>query len=166
MAGEDFDDVAITIARREIHVAVNIGRLAAQCLLDQAERLDELLPIDRAEQTQTRDAVANRNLIRSLALIKFRLATASRVCVCLARSIGRNSSRRLAWSSKHCAASRPMFTATWISRRAIVIATSSKRSPAIVPSRKSKWRPKPLSWRRKVRNKKAGKIAPRTSVFI
>src|SRR5207253_4259212 len=68
MAGEDFDDVAITIARREIHVAVNIGRLAAQCLLDQAERFDKLLPIDRTEQTQTRDAVANRNLIRGLAL--------------------------------------------------------------------------------------------------
>src|SRR5204862_11978 len=33
-------------------------------------------------------------------------------------------------------------------------------------SRKSKWRAKPSSWRRKVRNKKAGKIAPRTSVFI
>src|SRR5207253_1088954 len=68
MAGEDFDDVAITIARGEIHVAVNIGRLAAQCLLDQAKRLDELLPIDRTKQTQARDAMANRNLIRGLAL--------------------------------------------------------------------------------------------------
>src|SRR5207253_8423731 len=69
MASENFNDVTITIARREIHVAVNIGRLAAQCLLDQAERLDKLLPIDRTEQTQTRDAVGNRNLIRGLALI-------------------------------------------------------------------------------------------------
>ena len=68
VTGERFDDVAITIARRKIHVAVNIGRLAAQRLLDQAERFDEFLPIDRAQQTQARDAVADRNLIGGLAL--------------------------------------------------------------------------------------------------
>ena len=65
-----------------------------------------------------------------------------------------------------CAASRPMFTATWILRRAIVIATSLKPSPVTVRSQKSKWRAKPSSWRRKVRNRKGAKIAPRTSVFI
>src|SRR5207237_9987377 len=65
MAREDFDDVAITIARRKIHIAVNIGRLAAQCLLDQAERLDELLPIDRTEQTPARDAGSDPKLVSS-----------------------------------------------------------------------------------------------------
>ena len=49
VTGEGFNDVAITIARRKIHLAVNIGRLAAQRLLDQTERFDEFLPIDRAQ---------------------------------------------------------------------------------------------------------------------
>ena len=37
-----------------------------------------------------------------------------------------------------------MFMATWISRRAIVIATSLSSSPVTVRSRKSKWRAKPI----------------------
>ena len=64
----DSTDVAIAIARREIHVAVNVRRLAAQRLLDQTERLHELLPVDRAQETQAGDAVADRNLIGRLAL--------------------------------------------------------------------------------------------------
>src|SRR5580765_8131585 len=66
---EGFNDVAITVARRKIHLAVNLGWLAAQCLFDKTERFDEFLPIDRAQQAQARDAVADRNLIGGLALI-------------------------------------------------------------------------------------------------
>src|SRR5690554_4047112 len=39
------DHVAIAIARREIHTAVDIGRVLAQRMLDHAHRLDELAPI-------------------------------------------------------------------------------------------------------------------------
>ena len=58
-----------------------------------------------------------------------------------------------------------MFTATWILRRAIVIATSLRSSPVTGRSQKSKWQAKPSNWHRKVRNKKDGKIALRTSAF-
>ena len=48
-----------------------------------------------------------------------------------------------------CAASRPTFTATWISRRAIVIATSLSRWPDSAASQKSTWREKPIDLAKK-----------------
>jgi hypothetical protein len=41
--------MAIAIAGREIHIAVNVGWLAPQSLLDETQGLDKLLPVDRAQ---------------------------------------------------------------------------------------------------------------------
>ena len=67
-ARELLDDVAVAIARREVHRRVDAGRIAAQRDLDRAEIFDEVAPVDRVERPQARDAVADRDLIRRLAL--------------------------------------------------------------------------------------------------
>src|SRR6185312_8601261 len=65
---EPLDDVAIAIARRKLHLRVAAGRIAAQHVIDDRQILDELAPVDRVERAQARDAVADRDLIRGLAL--------------------------------------------------------------------------------------------------
>ncbi len=63
---ELFDDVTIHIARREIDVRIDMSRILAEQALDDADRFDERLPVERIEQTQAADAVADGNLIRGL----------------------------------------------------------------------------------------------------
>ena len=47
--GNGFDDVAILVARLEIHAAINGSRIAEQRLFHDAQRFDELLPINRVQ---------------------------------------------------------------------------------------------------------------------
>ena len=68
LAGDGFDRMAIAIAGRKIHRAVNVSGVGAQDLLDDAQALHKFLPVHRAQETQAGDAVADRNLIRSLIL--------------------------------------------------------------------------------------------------
>ena len=63
------DDVAIAITRGKIHPAVNAADVLTQDLLDRAHGLDKLAPVHRAEQAETRDAVADGNLVGGLALV-------------------------------------------------------------------------------------------------
>ena len=61
-----FDDVAILIARAEVHC--RIVRIGAQRCLDDTHRLHEQPPVGRAQIAQAADAVADRDLICGLAL--------------------------------------------------------------------------------------------------
>jgi hypothetical protein len=61
--------MAIAIAGGKIHPAIDAARILAQRLFDDAHGLDELAPVQRAEQPQTADAVADRDLIGSLLLV-------------------------------------------------------------------------------------------------
>ncbi len=64
--GELFDGVAIAIAAAEVHPAVDAGRIALQHLLDQADALEELAPVERRDQAQAADQVGHRRLFGSL----------------------------------------------------------------------------------------------------
>ena len=66
--GQELDRMAIAIAGRKIHLAVNVGRVGAQGRLDQAQGLHELLPVHGAQETQTGNAVADGNLVGRLVL--------------------------------------------------------------------------------------------------
>ena len=66
--GEKFDRVAIAVARRKIHLAIDAGRVGAQGLLDQAQRLHERLPVHGAQQAQAGNAVAHGDLVGRLIL--------------------------------------------------------------------------------------------------
>ena len=63
-----FNGVPVSIARGEIHRAVDAGRIFAQLEFDRAHGFDERAPVDRAEKTQAADAVADRDLAGGLAL--------------------------------------------------------------------------------------------------
>jgi hypothetical protein len=62
------DHVAIAIARGEIHPSVQAGRVAAQLELDDADALEELAPVHRAEEPQAADGVADGDLEARLLL--------------------------------------------------------------------------------------------------
>src|SRR4030067_2142335 len=64
-----FYDVAGTVTGLEIHPAVNSRRALTQDPLDVTHLLNELAPVHRAQETETADAVAHRNLICSLFLV-------------------------------------------------------------------------------------------------
>ena len=68
LAGDALDHVPVAVARGEIHARVDAGRVLAQRLLDDAQRLDELAPVHRAEEAQAADAVADRDLVGGLLL--------------------------------------------------------------------------------------------------
>ena len=68
MARDGFDRMAVAIAGRKIHPAINVGRVGAQGVLDVTQGLHELLPVHRAQETETRDTVADGNLIGRLVL--------------------------------------------------------------------------------------------------
>jgi hypothetical protein len=55
--------VPIAVAGREILAGVLRRRVLAQRLFDDAERFDVGLPVHRADETQTADAVGDRNLV-------------------------------------------------------------------------------------------------------
>ncbi|MGO9371952.1 MAG: hypothetical protein ACLQBD_07600 [Syntrophobacteraceae bacterium] len=64
-----FHDVAVAIAGSKIHLAVDVAGVLTQGLLDNAHRLDELAPVHRAQEPEAADAVAHRDLVRSLLLV-------------------------------------------------------------------------------------------------
>ena len=66
--GQELDRMAIAIAGCKIHLAVNPGRVGAQCLLDQTQGLHELLPVHGAQETKTGNTVADGNLVGGLIL--------------------------------------------------------------------------------------------------
>src|SRR3569832_1972650 len=57
------DDVAITIACRKILMSMDAGGARAQDLLHRAQVLDEVLPVHRADEAQTADAVGDGDLV-------------------------------------------------------------------------------------------------------
>jgi hypothetical protein len=61
-------DVAILVARGEIHILVNARGILPQGLLDNAKPLDECMPIDCTKVAKARDAIAYRYLIGCLLL--------------------------------------------------------------------------------------------------
>ena len=61
--------VAIAVARRKVHPAINTAGVLEQGLLDDTLRLDKFLPIHRTEDTQAADAVADRHLVGGLQLV-------------------------------------------------------------------------------------------------
>src|ERR1700694_1584683 len=61
--------MAITASSRKLHRAINALRILAQYLLDNADVLDELAPVDRAQETEASNAVADGNLVRRLLLV-------------------------------------------------------------------------------------------------
>ena len=64
--GELLDDMAVMVARGEIHLAVSVRGVAAQRLLDPAHGLNEFAPVHGAEETQAADAVADGDLVSRL----------------------------------------------------------------------------------------------------
>ena len=61
--------LAIAVARREVHPAINAAGILEQGLLDDTLGLDKFLPIHRTEDTQAADAVADRHLVGGLRLV-------------------------------------------------------------------------------------------------
>ena len=67
-AGQRLDDVAVLIARPEIHLAVDAGRIALQHLLDVADAFKEAAPVERRAEPQARDRIRHRDLVGGLSL--------------------------------------------------------------------------------------------------
>jgi hypothetical protein len=65
-AGEPLDRAPAGVARRELLPHVGPGRVLAEYRLDDAERFKERLPVENVQQPQTRDAVADGDLIGGL----------------------------------------------------------------------------------------------------
>ena len=61
--GNTFDLVTVHVASRKIHVLVNMGRIFAQGLFDQAHPFEKSFPVESAQQLHTGDHVADRHLI-------------------------------------------------------------------------------------------------------
>jgi hypothetical protein len=68
MAGDGLDRMAVLIPGGELHVAVNVGGVAAQGRFHDAQGFHKLLPVHRAEEAQAADAVTDGNLVRRLIL--------------------------------------------------------------------------------------------------
>ena len=66
--GQFLDRMAVAVAAAEVHPAVDAGRIALQHLLDQADALEELAPVERRDQPQAADQVRHRRLLGRLVL--------------------------------------------------------------------------------------------------
>ncbi len=67
--GDRLNHMAIAVATGEIHAGIGGDRVAAQGAFDHAHRFDELAPVQRAQQAQAADAIADRDLVSRLLLI-------------------------------------------------------------------------------------------------
>ncbi len=67
--GDLLHRVAVTVTRREVHFAVDSALVLTKDLFDGTQGLDKLAPVHRAQETETADVVAHRDLIRSLLLV-------------------------------------------------------------------------------------------------
>ncbi len=65
---DGLDGMPEAVARAEVHLRVDAGRIGAQRLLDRRQRLDEVAPVHRAEHAQAADAVGHRHLVGRLLL--------------------------------------------------------------------------------------------------
>jgi hypothetical protein len=63
------DHVPVTVTGRKIHPRVHPARVFAQRVLDHAHGLDKRAPVQRTQQAQAADAVADRHLVGGLLLI-------------------------------------------------------------------------------------------------
>ena len=70
--GNRLDRMAVAVTGGEIHLRISAAGIVPQDLLYAAEHLDELAPVDGAQQAQAADAVAHRHLARRL-LLAFQL---------------------------------------------------------------------------------------------
>ncbi len=66
---ECLDRVPVAIAAHELHTAVHSGRIASQDLLDQADVLDVVVPVERGAQPEAGNGVAHRNVVHRLSLM-------------------------------------------------------------------------------------------------
>ncbi len=66
--GNLFDDVAIAVARGEVHRRIDDRGIFAERLVDDTHCLDEVTPVGRSQNAEAADAVADRNLIGCLPL--------------------------------------------------------------------------------------------------
>ena len=67
--GELFHRLTLPVAAQEVHPAVGAGGIALQHLLDQADRLDVLPPVDRRAEAQAGDRIGHRYLVGRLVLV-------------------------------------------------------------------------------------------------
>ena len=67
--GQRLHRVPVAVAARELHAAVDAGRVALEDALDQTHVLDVLVPVDRGAQPQAGDGVAHREVIHRLPLM-------------------------------------------------------------------------------------------------
>src|SRR4029079_9969227 len=67
---DPFGRVAIAVARRELHRGIDAWRVATQNYFTDADGLDKIAPVDRAEKAKAADTVADRHLVRRLLLIR------------------------------------------------------------------------------------------------
>ena len=66
--GQLLDGVAVAVAAAEVHPAVDAGRIALQHLLDEADALEELAPVEGRDQAQAADQVRHERLLGRLML--------------------------------------------------------------------------------------------------
>ena len=103
-----FDRVAIAVATAEVHLTVDAGRITLQHLLYKADALEELAPVERADQAQTGDQVGDAGLLGRLVLsvvpdrILHRLAAARQCLVQLAVQAGRDRAERAGAPQEVC----------------------------------------------------------------
>ncbi len=66
---DSLDDVTVTITRCEFHAGVDARRVFAQQRLDQADFLEEVVPVERREQAHAGDDVPDCDLRSRLSLV-------------------------------------------------------------------------------------------------
>ena len=62
------DRMPVAIAAAEVHLAVDAGRVALEHLLDQADALEELAPVERGDEAEAGDQVGHARLLGGLVL--------------------------------------------------------------------------------------------------
>ncbi len=67
--GDALDDVAVAVARLEVHQPVDARGVFAEDGIDEADRLEEVAPVERREQAHRGDDVADRDLRGGLPLV-------------------------------------------------------------------------------------------------
>ena len=90
------DRMPVAVAAAEVHLAVDAGGIALQHLLDQADALEELAPVEGGDEAEARDQVGHARLLGGLVLpvdadrVLHRLAPARQHLVELAMKGRRN----------------------------------------------------------------------------
>ena len=62
------DRMPVAVAAAEVHLAVDAGGIALQHLLDQADALEELAPVERRDEAEAGDQVGHAGLLGGLVL--------------------------------------------------------------------------------------------------